>query len=113
MDAHVGATKHKRKAKEHKTQPLWEECTLQSYFTAKGMIDYFVVATPAAAAATRTTITITRSQCGTTAESIDQRPAAARLSTPAIGDTLFSVLKGDIANAERELDENGDIVQVL
>ena len=23
--------------------PLWEECTLQTYFTAGGRIDYFVV----------------------------------------------------------------------
>jgi hypothetical protein len=34
---------HKRKAKEHESTPLWEECRLQTYFTAKGRIDYFVV----------------------------------------------------------------------
>jgi Orsellinic acid/F9775 biosynthesis cluster protein D len=40
---HDHMPKHKRKASEHKTAALWEECTLQTYFTAKGRIDYFVV----------------------------------------------------------------------
>jgi hypothetical protein len=31
------------RAKEHKLRPLWEECLLQTYFTARGCIDYFVV----------------------------------------------------------------------
>jgi hypothetical protein len=34
---------HKRKAKEHDVTPLWWEYRLQTYFTAKGQIDYFVV----------------------------------------------------------------------
>ena len=33
---HIKATTHKRSA-------LWKECMLQTYFTAKGLIDYFVV----------------------------------------------------------------------
>jgi hypothetical protein len=35
---------HKRKAKEHESTPLWKEYKLQTYFTAKGRIDYFIVA---------------------------------------------------------------------
>jgi len=35
---------HKIKAKEHENGPLWRECKLQTYFTGKGLIDYFVVA---------------------------------------------------------------------
>jgi hypothetical protein len=34
---------YKRKAKEHKLSLLWEGCMLQTYFTANGRIDYFVV----------------------------------------------------------------------
>ena len=34
---------YKRKAKEHESTPLWKECRLQTYFTAKGRIHYFVV----------------------------------------------------------------------
>lgn len=34
---------HNRKAKEHGAVLLWEECLLQTYFTGKGRIDYFVV----------------------------------------------------------------------
>jgi hypothetical protein len=31
------------KAAAHKKSALWKECKLQTYFTAKGLIDYFVV----------------------------------------------------------------------
>jgi hypothetical protein len=34
---------HRLRAKEHKQAPLWKECLLQTYFTAKGRIDYFAV----------------------------------------------------------------------
>ncbi|KFY17556.1 hypothetical protein V492_00584 [Pseudogymnoascus sp. VKM F-4246] len=42
MKEHVSSS-HRVKAAEHKTRPLWKECTLQTYFTQKGRIDYFVV----------------------------------------------------------------------
>ena len=31
------------KAKEYKKSPLWKECKLQTYFTGKGLIDYFII----------------------------------------------------------------------
>jgi hypothetical protein len=37
---------HGRTAKEHGLSPLWRSCQLQTYFTAKGRIDYFEVASP-------------------------------------------------------------------
>lgn len=40
---------HGRKANEHKATPLWQECLLQTYFTAGGCIDYFRVVEDAAA----------------------------------------------------------------
>ena len=42
MKRHV-ASAHNLAAKGHKKVALWEECTLQTYFTGKGRIDYFVV----------------------------------------------------------------------
>ncbi|KFY17402.1 hypothetical protein V492_00706, partial [Pseudogymnoascus sp. VKM F-4246] len=42
MKEHVSSS-HRVKAAEHKTRLLWKECTLQTYFTRKGQIDYFVV----------------------------------------------------------------------
>ncbi|ELR02112.1 hypothetical protein GMDG_05272 [Pseudogymnoascus destructans 20631-21] len=42
MKEHVWQA-HKIKAKDHKVQPLWKGCKLQTYSTAKGRIDYFVV----------------------------------------------------------------------
>ena len=51
MKKHV-ASIHKTKAAEHKGESaLWDECQLQTYFTRKGRIDYFVVVVVAAAAA--------------------------------------------------------------
>jgi hypothetical protein len=41
MREHVAV--HGVKAKEHKINPLWEACTLQTYFVGKGRIDYFIV----------------------------------------------------------------------
>jgi hypothetical protein len=37
---------HGMRASQHhvQTRPLWRACQLQTYFTAKGLIDYFVVA---------------------------------------------------------------------
>lgn len=34
---------HGIRAKEHYLTPLWKECLLQTYFTARGRINYFVV----------------------------------------------------------------------
>jgi len=34
---------HKISATEHKNGLLWRECKLQTYFTRKGLIDYFIV----------------------------------------------------------------------
>ena len=37
------ATCHKTEARSHESSQSWKECKLQTYFTAKGRIDYFVV----------------------------------------------------------------------
>ncbi|KFY92765.1 hypothetical protein V500_04036 [Pseudogymnoascus sp. VKM F-4518 (FW-2643)] len=42
MKEHVWAA-HKAKAKNHKAVQLWKECKLQTYFTARRLVDYFVV----------------------------------------------------------------------
>jgi len=42
MREHMSAV-HEIKAKEHEKSPLWKECRLQTYFTGKGLIEYFVV----------------------------------------------------------------------
>lgn len=34
---------HGKKAKEHAREPLWQECRLQTYFTTRSRVDYFVV----------------------------------------------------------------------
>jgi hypothetical protein len=34
---------HGKKAKEHDKEPLWEICLLQSYFTMRSWVDYFIV----------------------------------------------------------------------
>jgi len=44
---HDHMSKHRRTASQHtgKTS-LWKSCTLQRYFTAKQLVDYFVVVKP-------------------------------------------------------------------
>jgi hypothetical protein len=34
---------HKTEAKSHESSQSWKDCKLQTYFTVKGRIDYFVV----------------------------------------------------------------------
>ena len=49
MGRHVPA-QHGRKPGEHSdSKPLWEFCSLQTYFTAKSIIDYFVLSSVDAA----------------------------------------------------------------
>lgn len=44
---HDHMSKHRRTASQHTVKtPLWESCTLQTYFTAKHLINYFVVVKP-------------------------------------------------------------------
>lgn len=42
IQAHVSKI-HEIKPKEHSKTPLWRSCKLQTFFTAKGLINYFVV----------------------------------------------------------------------
>jgi hypothetical protein len=45
MHQHMPA--HGMKASQHREAvPLWRGCMLQTYFTAKGRIDYFIVEEP-------------------------------------------------------------------
>ena len=45
MQLHI-STIHGRRSSQEKTMPPWRECHLQTYFTAKGLIDYFIVVEP-------------------------------------------------------------------
>jgi hypothetical protein len=36
-------TGHGKKARAHSKELLWEECQMQSYFTARHLVDYFIV----------------------------------------------------------------------
>jgi orsellinic acid/F9775 biosynthesis protein OrsD/helicase-like protein/RAD3-like DEAD/DEAH box helicase len=48
---HIPAV-HKISVTEHAKSPLWKNCKLQTYFTGKGLIDYFVVAEPSPSTST-------------------------------------------------------------
>jgi hypothetical protein len=88
---------HVRKASEHtNAMSLWRTCKLQTYFTAKGFIEYFVVEED---------------------PSLSTTGAALAGSGPAIESPspeerkLFEDLKADIIQASRDLDEEAEIVQ--
>ena len=78
---------HYKKARaHHDSSPLWAECKLKTYFTAKGLIKYFLVS--------------------------DEQPAKAAvagLSVPEI--ELFRKLDEDIAKAEDDAERKGGVVQ--
>jgi Lhr-like helicase len=83
---------HNKKASEHKNNPLWEECELQTYFTAKGRIDYFPVVGVAR--------TETKSQPGTS------------LTPPTVAeDTYFQRVEDDYARVEGDLRQQAQVVR--
>ncbi|RKK93567.1 hypothetical protein BFJ70_g17731, partial [Fusarium oxysporum] len=88
---------HGRKASEHtNAMPLWRACKLQTYFTAKGLIDYFLVEEDPSLPTTG----------GALAGS-----GLAMASTSQEEGKLFEDLKADIIQASRDLDKEAEIVQ--
>ncbi|KAJ0134278.1 hypothetical protein HZ326_22663 [Fusarium oxysporum f. sp. albedinis] len=88
---------HRRKASEYTNAiPLWRACKLQTYFTAKGLIDYFLVEEDPSLPLTG----------GALAGS-----GLAMASTSQEEGKLFEDLKADIIQASRDLDKEAEIVQ--
>jgi hypothetical protein len=84
------------KSSEHTAaMPLWRACKLQTYFTAKGLIDYFVVEDPSP------------SMTG----GVPSGTGLATAPTSQEEGKLFEDLKADIIQASRDLDEEAGIVQ--
>ncbi|SCO76796.1 uncharacterized protein FRV6_01008 [Fusarium oxysporum] len=92
---HDYAPAHGKKASQHTSDaPLWRACKLQTYFTAKGRIDYFVVAE-------------------------EERPSPSSLPATRRGEPapsqeegkLFDDLKADIIQASHDLDSKAEIIQ--
>ncbi|KAH6975566.1 telomere-associated recQ-like helicase [Ilyonectria destructans] len=93
---------HKKKASQHNSNtPLWTACRLQTYFTAKGRIDYFVIEGPSPSPSTP----------------ISRRGGSTLgLLTPPLSQEegkLFGELKADISQASRDLDEKAKVVQAI
>lgn len=92
MHNHMPA--HGKRASQHTSiQPLWKACKLQTYFTAKGLIDYFIVeeAEPSSSP----------SPLGTRGEPpLSQEEGK-----------LFGDLKADIIQASHDLGSRAEIVQ--
>ncbi|KAM0081976.1 hypothetical protein ACKRZS_005853 [Fusarium odoratissimum] len=86
---------HGKKVSQHTSAtPLWRACKLQTYFTAKGLIDYFVVGE-------------------------EERPSSSSSSPVRGGEQapsqeerkLFGDLKADVDQASRDLDSRAEVVQ--
>jgi hypothetical protein len=77
---------HKKARAHHDASPLWAECRLQTYFTAKGLIKYFLVS-----------------------DAQPPKAAAAGLSAPETD--LFRKLDEDITKAEDDAERKGGVVQ--
>ncbi|KAK2684623.1 hypothetical protein QWA68_017018, partial [Fusarium oxysporum] len=105
MHDHMPA--HGKRASQYTDdRPLWRSCRLQTYFTAKGLIDYFVIDDP----------------------SISPRTGAAGAAgavsgPPTLGSSLpispssqeegklFEDLKADVIRASRDLEEKASVVE--
>ena len=82
-----------------KDAPLWAGCTLQSYFTAKGLIDYFVVIEPEDAGQ---------------GSSQDANAGTAGLSGPPPSSPerrMFDGLRESVRQADRDLDAKAAFVE--
>ncbi|KAI7767507.1 hypothetical protein LZL87_013752 [Fusarium oxysporum] len=77
--------------------PLWRACKLQTYFTAKGLIDYFLVEEDPSL------LTIGGALAGS--------GLAIMASTSQEEGKLFKDLKADIIQASRNLDKEAEIMQ--
>jgi len=79
---------HKTETKAYESSQLWRECKLQTYFTAKGRIDYFVV--------------VDREKGGATAR------GSTSLTEPE--KALFEKLEKDYKDVTRDLEEQASVV---
>ncbi|KAH6981473.1 hypothetical protein EDB80DRAFT_593235, partial [Ilyonectria destructans] len=96
---HDHMPKHGKKASQHsKEAPLWEACKLQTYFTAKGRIDYFIIEGPSSSS---------------TSSSRGEASVLGFLTPPLSQEEgrLFDGLKADAVQASRDLDEKAGVVQ--
>ncbi|RBA14537.1 hypothetical protein FPRO05_03329 [Fusarium proliferatum] len=88
---------HGRKASEHTDAvALWRACKLQTYFTAKGLIDYFLVEEDPSLPLTGGAL---------------EGSGLAMASTSQEEGKLFEDLKADIIQASHDLDKEAEIVQ--
>lgn len=97
---------HGRTASQHNEEsPLWEACSLQTYFTAKGRIDYFTV--KGEDSRRRNGIMLpTPPRVGTT------QPVQCTGAPPSSPETqLFEVLRQDVKQAARDLDDKAAVVE--
>jgi hypothetical protein len=95
MHGHMPA--HGKRASQHTDNtPLWRSCRLQTYFTAKGLIDYFVIDDPSLSL---------RIRAPTQGSSLLVSPSSQEEGK------LFKDLKADIIQASRDLEEKAGIVE--
>ncbi|KAH7233831.1 uncharacterized protein BKA55DRAFT_742567 [Fusarium redolens] len=105
MHDHMPA--HGKRASQYTDdRPLWRSCRLQTYFTAKGLIDYFVIDDPS---------TSPRIGAAGAAGAVSEppTPGSSLLISPSSQEEgkLFEDLKADIIQASRDLEEKASIVE--
>ena len=97
---HGHVPRHRKRASQHsKGEPLWAGCTLQTYYTAKGLIDYFVVIEPE-----------------DTAQGfiLDATAGAVGLSGPPLSSPerrMFDGLRESVRQADRDLDAKAAVIE--
>ena len=105
---HVAA-RHQIKATDHGPgRPLWQACQIQTYFTAKGCIDYFEVTGPAATGPSQS------QDSGSGSVDSNSLPLAIpTATTTAAQRALFASIEQDASTIQQDVDRQAIIVQDL
>ncbi|EWZ78556.1 hypothetical protein FOWG_17204 [Fusarium oxysporum f. sp. lycopersici MN25] len=99
----------KRASQYTDDRPLWRSCRLQTYFTAKGLIDYFVIDDPS----TSPRIGAAGAAGAAGAVSEPPTPGSSLLISPSSQEEgkLFEDLKADVIRASRDVEEKASVVE--
>ncbi|KID83861.1 telomere-associated recQ-like helicase [Metarhizium guizhouense ARSEF 977] len=94
--------RHGRTASQHREDsPLWKQCHLQTYLTAKSRIDYFTVKATESG----------QDQDANNTTGPSQPVLYTGAPPSAAEETLFDRLKNDVQEAARDVEDNGAVVE--
>ena len=107
MTRHVSSKHGKKPSKHVSSKPLWQECRLQSYFCAKGRIDYFIVMQGQEAGS----VGSDRAAPSNGIQRVVDGRAGTGVEEAEEEKELFTRLEDDVENAKQEVEEGRIVVK--